>query len=354
MKKIALIPVLSFAVMAVQAQVISGYTIPIQHDTAIQWAAESDKVINLSPKISEYSLKKWYLSKLKNSSVTAYRKNAGSSFISSYSLSMPGLQTQDWLKGLSIELSPTKHPQEWYFMDNSKSKDDWERGKYRAGKLNLNADSCCGCDDADAFRAKQVLSYKNGKFSIHNVFISPLCVRQTAAPPSDWYPLCNVAYNDNSERKFPGLSKDVVLLNTNEIDYDFNRQTPSPYDSVLTVYRTDIGSLIYQDLLKGRLRAFDIETNKLIPVKKLLTMGMPADTMAVYDITDPSKIIEFKVLQAERSSTDFCRIRIKQDLYFDFRNERLYSVVKSVILMEVIYMNDGVTIRGKKSFCRLE
>ena len=83
-------------------------------------------------------------------------------------------------------------------------------------------------------------------------------------------------------------------------------------------------------------------------------MGMPADTMAVYDMTDPSKIIEFKVLQAERSSTDFCRIRIKQDLYFDFRNERLYSVVKSVILMEVIYMYDGVTVRGKKSFCRLE
>lgn len=353
MKRNVLFVALSFCAMYSHAQVISGYTIPIQHDTAIQWAAECDKLVNLSPKINEYSLKKWYLNKLRNSSVTAYRKGPGGSFISSYSLSMPGLQTQEWLKGLSIELSLTKHPQEWYFVDNNKTKDDWERGKYRAGKLNLQADSCCGCDDADAFRARQVLSYKNGKFSIHNVFISPLCVRQTAAPPADWYPLCNVAYNDNSERKFPGLSKDVVLLNTNEVDYDFSLENPSSYDSVLTVYRTDIGNLIYQDMLKGRLKAMDIETGKFIPAKKILTIGMSADTMAVYDINDPSKIAAYRVLQQERNPRDFNRIRIRQDLYFDFKNEILYSVVRSVILMQVVRMYDG-TIRGSYAFCRLE
>lgn len=353
MKKIIIVIAFFFFFISSYGQITNPYyAIPIQHDTAIQWAAECDKVINLSPKINEYSLKKWYLDKLKNSSVTAYKK-AGST-VSSYPLSMPGLQTQEWLKGLAIELSPHRFPQEWYFFDKTIPVDDYNRYKARVRNLNFAADSCCGCDDADAFRAKQVLTYKNGKFSIHNVFISPLCARQTAAPPADWYPLCNVAYNDNMERKFPGLSKDVVLLNTNEIDYDFNRQTPSVYDSVLTVYRTDIGSLIYQDLLKGRLRAFDIETNKLIPVKKLLTIGMPADTAAVYDINDPSKVTEYRVLQAERSSTDFCRIRIKQELYFDFKNERLYSVVKSVTLMQAFYLPDGITFRGVAPFCGLQ
>jgi hypothetical protein len=221
MKKISLFLIMFLCVVYPYAQTISGYRIPIQHDTAIQWAAECDKVINLSPKINEYSLKKWYLNKLKKGRVTAYSKSKEGSALSSYDLSMPGLQAPDWLKGLSVELSPTRHPQEWYFVDKTKSADDYTRGQYRAGKLNLSADSCCGCDDADAFRAKQILSYKNAKFSIHNVFISPLCMRQTAAPPADWYPLCNVAYNDNPERKFPGLSKEVVLLNGNEVDYDF-------------------------------------------------------------------------------------------------------------------------------------
>lgn len=353
MKKISLLFIQSLCVAYPYAQTFSGYRIPIQHDTAIQWAAECDKVINLSPKINEYSLKKWYLNKLKNGRVTAYNKSIEGSALSSYDLSMPGLQAPEWLKGLSVELSPTRHPQEWYFVDKTKPTDDYTRGQYRAGKLNLSADSCCGCDEADAFRAKQLLSYKNGKFSIYNVFISPLCVRQTASPPADWYPLCNVAYNDNPERKFPGLSKEVVLLNSNELDYDFKTEEPSVFDSVLTVYRTDIGSLVYQDVLKGRLKAIETETGKPIPVKKFLTWRMPADTMVVYDIEDPTKIREFRVVQQERSSREFTRIRIKQDLYFDFKNERLYSVIRSVILLAPVRFYDG-TIRGYVSFCRLE
>ena len=328
------------------------YTIPIQHDTAIQWAAECDKVINLSPKINEYSLKKWYLDKLKNSSVTAYKKNKGSSSVSSYSLSLPGIIKQDWLEGLTTEISPIRYPNNWYFIDKSISNNNFERIKYRGGTLNFSADSCCGCDDADAFGVKQVLNYKNGKFSVYNVFISPLCARKTDKPPFDWYPLCNVAYNDNMERKFPGLGKDVVLLNTDIIDYNFSPEEPSPFDSVLTVNRTDIGSLIYQDVLKGKLKPVDSETGKLISVNKFLTWKMPADTMAVYDVEDPSKITEYRVVQAERSSREFSRLRIKQDLYFDFKNERLYSVVRSVTIMLLIRSYSGIEL-GYTPFCKI-
>jgi hypothetical protein len=161
-----------------------------------------------------------------------------------------------------------------------------------------------------------------------------------------------VAYNDNMERKFPGLSKDVVLLNTNEVDYDFSRENPSAYDSVLTVYRTDIGSLIYQDVLKGRIKPIDIETNKLIPVKKFLTWKMPSDTMPVFDVNDISKITMYKVVQSERSSSEFSRLRIKQDLYFDFKNERLYSAIRSVIIMLPVKSYDG-SIRGYMQYCKI-
>ena len=144
-----------------------------------------------------------------------------------------------------------------------------------------------------------------------------------------------------------------MLLNTDEVDYDFSRENPSPFDSVLTVYRTDIGSLIYQDVLKGRLKPVDPITGKAIPVNKFLTWEMPADTMAVYDINDPSKINAYRVVQAERSSSEFSRLRIKQDLYFDFKNERLYSVVRSVVIVLVVKAYDG-SIRGTFPYCRLE
>ena len=289
MKKYIITPIFILVATSSFAQNNTYQSIPIVHDTVIQWSALCNKVINLTPKKNEYSLKKWYLDKLKKGSVTAYIAT-GNKLVSTYDLSLPGLEKQNWLKGLSVELSAIKHPQEWFFVDNTKPKSDYERLKYRGGALRFSADTCCGCDEADAFRAKQILNYKNGKFSIYNVFISPLCARQTATAPFDWYPLCNVAYNDNMERKFPGLSKDVVLLNTNEVDYDFNLENPSSFDSVLTAYRTDIGSLIYQDILKGNLKPVDIESGKPMPVKKFLTWKMPADTMAVYDVDDPSKI----------------------------------------------------------------
>lgn len=335
------------------SQLSGNYTLFIQHDTAIQWAAECDKLINLTPKVQAFSLKKWYLEKIKSGIANAYLFNNGQEEIKKYQLSLSTLATPDWLKGLSIELPGYKNPKEWYFVDATMPKDDHNRYKYRTGNLNFSTDSCCGCDDANAFRAKQILNYKNGKFSIYNVFISPLCARQRGSGLVDWYPFCNVAYNDNAERKFPGLSKDVVLLNTDVVEYNFSPEYPTLNDSVLTIYRTDIGSLIYQDILKGNLKAIDTETGIPIPVKKLLTMNMPADTMAVFDIDDPSKITGYKVLQQERSPAGFNRIRIEQDLFFDFKNERLFSIIKSVMLMEGIYTTNNNQIMGYRAFARL-
>ena len=80
---------------------------------------------------------------------------------------------------------------------------------------------------------------------------------------------------------------------------------------------------------------------------------MPADTVAVFDSEVPNKLIGYKVLQQERDSRDFCRYRIIQDLYFDFINERLYSVVKEVILMQMARLPNGM-ISGQYPFCRLE
>ena len=97
----------------------------------------------------------------------------------------------------------------------------------------------------------------------------------------------------------------------------------------------------------------ETETGKPIPVKKLLTWRMPSDTMPVYDVNDMSKITMYRVVQQERSSRDFSRIRIKQDLYFDFKNERLYSVIRAVTLYFPVRSYDG-TIRGYSAFCRLD
>ena len=221
------------------------------------------------------------------------------------SYQIPGLERQDWLNGLSIELGTSKRPQEWYVVDKTKSKDDDQRLKYRAGKLNEFADSCCGCDETDAFRAKQVITYKNSKLNIYNVFISPLCIRKTAGSLSDWYPLCNVAYNDLPNEKMTLQGKDLILLNTDQADYDFSNEMKDQDDSVLTAYRPSLIKFLLQDLQKGKIKATDYETGENILYKNFLSWKMSADTIAVYDINDPTKIARFEVIKAERNVRRF-------------------------------------------------
>src|SRR5258705_8904617 len=125
MKKYIVLPILLVTVVAKGfAQTNAGYTIFIQQDTAIQWAAECDKLVNLSPKVQAYSLKKWYSDKLKNNSVTAYHLDNDRDNVIPYQLSMPALQKQNWLKGLTPALPGYRNPKEWYFVDKTKPASD--------------------------------------------------------------------------------------------------------------------------------------------------------------------------------------------------------------------------------------
>jgi hypothetical protein len=333
-------------------QIQKSYTSFIQPDTLIKWAAECDKVINLSPKVNDYSLKKWYVDKLKKSAVTAYKVDDEARTLLPYQLSIPGLQRQEWLNGLSVEPG-ARRPQEWLVVDKTKGKDDDQRVRYRTGKLNESADSCCGCDEADAFRVKQILTYKNSAFNIYNVFISPLCMRKKTESLSDWYPLCNVAYNDLPSQKMTARGKDLILLNTDHTDYDFSSEMKDQEDSVLTAYRPTLIRLLLQDLQKGKIKAADYDTGENILYKNFLTWKAGSnDTIPVYDISDPTRIARFEVIKAERNAEDLNRLRIVQDHYFDFKNEKLYSLIRSVIIMVPVRAYDG-RVLGYRPFCKL-
>jgi hypothetical protein len=106
-------------------------------------------------------------------------------------------------------------------------------------------------------------------------------------------------------------------------------------------------------MLLGRLRPVDAETGNGIPVKNLHTIDIPANTLMAYNADDPEMLTAYRVVQQQRNPRDFNRIRIKQELFFDFKNERLYSLVRSVILMQFVRLPYGMII-GQYPFCRLE
>ncbi len=130
MKQYATTFVLTLIYSGALAQNHHRHTFFIQQDTAIQWAAECNKVINLSPKVQAHSLKKWYLDKIKKSTVTAYMIDEDRKGVTSFPFSLPSLERQEWLTGFQPQLPSYKDLKECYFVDPTKPSDDEDRIRY--------------------------------------------------------------------------------------------------------------------------------------------------------------------------------------------------------------------------------
>jgi hypothetical protein len=256
------------------------------------------------------------------------------------------LDVQSFARDLSVERLAYNYPKEWVFTDLTKNKDDYNRYVFKMDDKTFTKDSCCGCDPVDAFRVKQILYYKNQRFYIYNAFMTLLCARKTETRLLAWYPLLNVAYNPS--HLLPDTPVTFQLLNTDAAEYDFMQHQASGTD--VSLFQTDIYQLLQEDLKKGKLHAYDYETNTLIPPGELLSWKAPVDTVVTED--KDGRYSQKTVIRLTKPK-DLCRFRIFQRLYFDVTNEKLYSVIESIILMQAMYSVSG-TLMGYKPFAKLQ
>lgn len=320
------------------------YTAFIQQDTAIKWAAECDKIVYLVPKVKDYSIKEFYLSGLEKGTVNSYLLDKDKHSVTGIQRTFTNLKKPAWLEQHQSEPGPfVNGSREWYFIKNGTT---WDG--YRVA--GISADSCCGCDETDAIMVKQVLYYKNSRLFTYNVLLSPLCARQTTPGKAAWYPLANVAYNPEPDNGGPlSLDKDLLLIGTEPVQYSFGEKAKSGNDSVLGTMMPWIVREIVSDITNGRVKAHEPESGKIIPADKFLTWNMPVDTVLV---TDNDKV-RYELVQNSLDLNSIHDIRIQQEWYFNFKNEKLYSRIKSVELYKRIYFNDGVTLRGTMLLCRI-
>jgi hypothetical protein len=190
-------------------------------------------------------------------------------------------------------------------------------------------DSCCGCDEADAFLVKQALVYENAAFTIQNYLFSPLCARTMNERNGAWYAPAWMGLNTTTQRP-----KATTYLTTTYHTYNIDPFDSVKHFSMLSVGEDNIMSAIFDDLQKGKLKAYDPDSGTLIPVDELLTWKSPIDTvMMVDDSGKESWMMSKKVHQP----SDFKKLRLVQEWWFDFKQERLYSEVKKVIILRNIY-----------------
>jgi hypothetical protein len=301
-------------------------------DSSFSWGAEYESLVNLTPKPGGISLKKWYLEKLRKSFVNAFDLDTDENVTGTHRVKAD-LTRPVWLTGYNTK--PQDNVNNWFF-ENAKT-----NAVIHVRPL-LKADSCCGCDESDAFFIKQLLLYKKGRFSVRNIFLSPLCAREDRQGSAAWYALGNFAFNTTLKKPSTAqfIASSYVKYQIDSVINHFSRGV-SP---------TSIAAEILHDISIGNLLAFDPDTKERIPYKKLLTWKLPADTMV--STNGKWEVTEYQVVQKELQPDDFGALKILIKWYFDFKNEKLYSEIGSVMLMRKLYSGDGIYL-GLTPFCNI-
>lgn len=94
-----------------------------------------------------------------------------------------------------------------------------------------------------------------------------------------------------------------------------------------------VSFIILQAIEKGKIKAVDPLTNKVIPGNKIYTWHMPTNTSMVYDSLGNST---YKTVQSVRKADDIIMIRMYQDWYFNEATGKLYAVPRGSELMEEV------------------
>jgi len=315
----------------------------IQTNNNIKWAAETDALLNLMPKTAKYSVKNFYLKKLKESSIKVYKTNSDKYSVTSTTLTANTFKLENLDTISSQNLSNNSFP----VIDDIVN--------IAANYATCICDSCARNELFEIFRVKQIISYGNSDLSIKNIFISPLCLKRNTSIGNIndlplWNVLFNVAFSNGNEIK--SQKENLLYLGEEEYKYDFNETAIIENKNKLTPTAPRLTQLIFDDCKKGILKIFDPEKGTEIPYKKLNTWGMQKVAIQVYDADGEGKggIGKTRYMIQERNLDSLNRFKINQVLYFDRKNEVLLSVVKWIDILEPVITQSGIYLGNTSRF----
>jgi hypothetical protein len=129
-------------------------------------------------------------------------------------------------------------------------------------------------------------------------------------------------------------------------------QTRSVNTIPITVvdHESTVSEWFLSAIKKGKLKAVDPFSEQPIPAKQINNWGMPADTMAVYDVN--MEVAQYKVLSQELQPEKIDRIRIQQDWWLDRSTGKIFSRIGWIELLTEVNDPSGMYI-SHKPFCRI-
>jgi hypothetical protein len=146
------------------------------------------------------------------------------------------------------------------------------------------------------------------------------------------------------------VRQDTVLLKAEECEWII--RSLHEIDPALPSGKgRSVSQMILESVKKGKLKAVDPLTGKLIPGKEIYKWKMPVDSMAVMERN--SGRAKVNPVQRSRSADQISRIRIFNNWYLDALSGRLIPVARRIELMEEVRTAAGNPI-GYAVLCRID
>jgi hypothetical protein len=125
---------------------------------------------------------------------------------------------------------------------------------------------------------------------------------------------------NSSIEKF--VRQDTTILKAEECEWMFGPQSGTV---------NSVPQAILETVQSGKLKAFDSQTNELIPGNKIFTWRQATDTMMVWDTNKVESVL--KIIQHKLNPEYLTRIRVYHDWYLNTTTGKIESKVKTVELM---------------------
>lgn len=294
----------------------------VQTDTAVKWAAIYTSYINLTPVNPNFNIRNFYINKLKEQPGTAYREDN-----SGFTVSPVKVTYADYKAGLKAKTyDPLRMNWKFDYDDNGHNGFD----NLFAEEVNA-CDTCANINKLSFLKVKQLLYYKDHRLNIKNILLSPLVYKKdtrTFKEGTVFYETAGFAFNESNtaENDIPPTAK-LIGRAANELVL-----LPASQDNennILTMDNWSLGIILYKDVKKNILKAYNTDnsiypdTKKILDSRKIEMYKAEVIEVPVYD--DDGNMKSYKKIAPEINYDSLYHYTLVQDFYFDFENEKLYS-----------------------------
>ncbi len=308
------------------------YTDFIQTDTAIQWAAEYDQILNITPKITRYGIRNILHSKLMmGECIDNYTTNGDGAFKSSFCLKDTGLKKSTFISDVN--------PYKAYYYHFSKICNETEITYSYLQDLVENK--------FQIYRVKQILYYKNNKLFINNTLVTSLHLNEVNDSNElafSWIPTFTSCFNDMpTEVITTKRKKSFVDLGESFAKYRIlNDITKESNIKIFTKLNPSFSHHLFEDILANKITIVDDKEN-IIPNRKVFEFNNSPVEVPVFNDED-GRFIKTKKMRNEVNIDSFYLFEIKQHFYYDSINNILQSEVKYIDLYKSVVTNQGLNL----------